>query len=151
MRNCKKILIIFMIITIIMPICLTLKVEATNGDALITNDKFNDKDGYSTSINEFSSNKFIDNYNNYFNLYCVDGGRNRPFNTEERKVTDEKYIIDYITINNDLKNEIFKDDNQYNSMLWFADNMYLWKYDETILSKTEILSLKKKNIEEIKK
>ncbi|MBQ6991661.1 MAG: DUF11 domain-containing protein [Clostridia bacterium] len=142
MRNCKKILIVFMIITIIMPICLSMKVEAANGAAVISSRPPKDKEGNTITWDGHTRNIFIDEKSNYLNLYCMDAG---TYRSTSQELIDEKHISDFLKIDNTTKFNIFETEADYNSTVWFADNMYLWQYNNE-----NATALKEENIKTIK-
>ena len=152
MKIYKRFLTILLIFSIILPVIASAQVYATNGAATIHTDRdnysYHDIDGNRLVWKNIRPATFLDQQKNYDNLYCVDAGITRETNY---KVIEERYIIDYLNIDTSTKGSIFENAvDDYNSMLWFSDNMYLWQYDSTNLSSDEIKQLKLANVESIK-
>ena len=148
MNKYKKILaIIITLITLasmLLPVC----TYATNGSATIYVIRPEDSDGNLITWYTTSKNIFMDKEKHYFNLYCIDAGINR--NIDDVKI-EEKHITNFCNIDNITKYNIFENEGTYNSMLWFADNLYLWQYDDTKFTAEQIKKLKEENMNSIRK
>ena len=148
MSKYKKILaIIITLITLasmLLPVC----TYATNGSATIYVIRPEDSDGNLITWYTTSKNIFMDKEKHYFNLYCIDAGINR--NIDDVKI-EEKHITNFCNIDNITKYNIFENEGTYNSMLWFADNLYLWQYDDTKFTAEQIKKLKEENMNSIRK
>ena len=148
MNKYKKVLSITIIVITLINIILPLCTYATNGSATIYGMESKDVEGNNITWATGGKTIFMDKENHYFNLYCIDAGITRS--TSDEKI-NEKYIIDFLNIDNITKYNIFENDGAYNSMLWFADNLYLWQYDDTKFSEEQIKELKEENMESIRK
>ena len=148
MSKYKKILaIIITLITLasmLLPVC----TYATNGSATISSIDSKTSDGKVITWDGTGKVIFIDKESHYFNLYCMDGGITRS--TSDAKI-EEKYITNFLNIDDITKYNIFENEDAYNSMLWFADNLYLWQYDDTKFTAEQIKKLKEENMNSIRK
>ena len=148
MNKYKKILAIIVILITIVSMLLPVCTYAANGSATIYGIEPKDYNGNLITWYTTSKTIFMDKEKHYLNLYCIDGGITRG--TNDVKI-DEKYITNFLNIDDITKHNIFENDGAYNSMLWFADNLYLWQYDDSKLNTDQIKKLKEENMDSIRK